>query len=222
MKAGFQACAFALVWAVLPARAESITVDRAVVRFLAPETGGVRRPRFIFERELAFEARLEALADPDRAALSSGAYRSRHITAAIDRHIAEVILASVHIEPEPSEAELATQVELAHRILSDRVGGEDALEAARQAEGIGERELNRLLLVKARASLYLDRMVTPMLRPSDAELANIQRTTRTPFGDQPFERVRTPLLRWYVGRKLNTALSSYLENARSRLVITVL
>ena len=36
-------------------------IDRAVVRFVASETGGVRSPRFIFERELAFEARLEAL-----------------------------------------------------------------------------------------------------------------------------------------------------------------
>ncbi len=49
--------------------AEPVLVDRAVVRFEAPETGGARRPRFVFERELAFEARLEALSDPDRAAL---------------------------------------------------------------------------------------------------------------------------------------------------------
>ena len=49
--------------------AEPVLVDRAVVRFEAPETGGARRPRFVFERELSFEARLEALADPDRGAL---------------------------------------------------------------------------------------------------------------------------------------------------------
>src|SRR3954463_14107996 len=72
--------------------AEPVTVDRAVVRFEAPETGGARHPRFVFERELSFEARLEALADPDRAALGEAPYRDRHVTAALDRHIAETIL----------------------------------------------------------------------------------------------------------------------------------
>ena len=42
--------------AVAPcAWAEPVTIDRAVVRFYAPETGGVERPRFIYERRLAFE-----------------------------------------------------------------------------------------------------------------------------------------------------------------------
>ena len=38
-------------------------VDRAVVRFFAPETGGTAHPRFVLERTLAFEARLEAMAE---------------------------------------------------------------------------------------------------------------------------------------------------------------
>ena len=66
------------------ARAERIAVDRAVVRFSAPETGGVRTPRFIFERTLAFQARVEALADPDRAQARDGRpYRERHVRAAL-------------------------------------------------------------------------------------------------------------------------------------------
>jgi hypothetical protein len=40
-------------------------LDRVVVRWSAPETGGPGKPQFIFERELAFEARLESLMDPD-------------------------------------------------------------------------------------------------------------------------------------------------------------
>src|SRR5262245_63856048 len=39
-------------------------IDRAVVRFSASEAGGKERPYFIYERELAFEARLQALSDP--------------------------------------------------------------------------------------------------------------------------------------------------------------
>ena len=58
-----------LAWAAAAAGAAgnaTTLVDRAVVRFDAPETGGIAHPRFVFERELAFEARLEALGDSDR------------------------------------------------------------------------------------------------------------------------------------------------------------
>ena len=202
--------------------AESVAVDRAVVRFAAPETGGARHPRFVFERQLSFEARLEALSDPDRASLGDEPYRDRHVAAALDRHIAETILGALHIEPEPTVAELEHQSQLAHRMLSDRAGGEGALDAARLAEGISERELGRLLLQKARASLYLDRMVTPMLEPSEAELRSLHQSTNTPFRAAPFDTIRPALLRWYVSRRLNAALASFYENARSRIDVTVL
>jgi hypothetical protein len=218
------AAAALLVSSALPAalHADPVPVDRAVVRFAAPETGGARHPRFVFERELSFEARLEALADSDRGALGDAPYRERHVTAALDRHIAETILGALHIEPEPTAAELDHQAQLAHRMLSDRAGGEDALDAARRAEGISDRELGRFLQQKARASLYLDRMVTPMLEPSEAELRSIHKSTSTPFADAPFDTIRPALLRWYVSRRLNTALSSFFENARSRIDVTVL
>jgi len=202
--------------------AEPVAVDRAVVRFVAPETGGPRRPRFVFERELAFEARIEALSDPDRAALGDAPYRDRDVNAALQRHIAETILGALRIEPEPTEAELLHQSELAHRMLSDRAGGEDALDDARRREGISEREFGRILAQKARASLYLDRMVTPMLTPSEAELRSIHKSTTTPFSNAPFETVRPALLRWYVSRRLNAALANFYENARSRVEISVL
>ena len=202
--------------------AEPVIVDRAVVRFEAPETGGTRHPRFVFERELSFEARLEALADPDRAALGDAPYRDRHVTAALDRHIAETILGTLRIEPEPTPIELEHQSQLARRMLSDRAGGPSALEAAREAEGLSEREFRRLLLQKARASLYLDRMVTPMLEPSDAELRSLHKSTTNPFRDAPFDTIRPALLRWYVSRRLNAALASFFENARSRIDVTVL
>src|SRR4051812_16805512 len=202
--------------------ADPVPVDRAVVRFAAPETGGARHPRFVFERELSFEARLEALADPDRAALGEAPYRDRHVTAALDRHIAETILGTLRIEPEPTALELEHQSQLARRMLSDRAGGPEALDAALEAEGLSERELGRLLQQKARASLYLDRMVTPMLAPSEAELRSLHKSTNTPFRDAPFDTICPALLRWYVSRRLNAALASFFENARSRIDVTIL
>ncbi|HEY4105110.1 MAG TPA: hypothetical protein VGM44_14530 [Polyangiaceae bacterium] len=205
-----------------PLAAEPVLVDRAVVRFSAPETGGARHPRFVFERELSFEARLEALADPDRFSLGDTPYFERHVKAALERHVAETILAALRIEPEPTQAELQHQMDAAHRMLSDRAGGEDALDDARHKEGLSDREFWRILAQKARASLYVDRMVTPMLEPSEAELKSIHKSTSTPFSGQPFELIRPALLRWYVSRRLNAALSTFYENARSRIEINVL
>ena len=208
----------------LDASAEPIVADRAVVRLVAPETGGVRSPRFIFERSLAFEARLEALADPDRVARAAEErpFRERHLRAALERHVAETLLASLRIDPEPTEPELARQTEAARRMLYERVGGPAAVDRAAAAEGIDSREVTSILRRQARASLYLDRMVAPMLAPSDAELRNIHRVVQTPFRDRPFDEVEPALRRWYVGRRLGAALGSFFQNARSRVRITLL
>jgi hypothetical protein len=202
------------------ARAEPLIVDRAVVRFYAPETGGAPRPRFIYERRLAFEARLQALAEQDRG--EGAPYRERHVAAALERHVAEVLLSSLRIDPEPAESVVARQVELARKLLVDRVGGEEALAGAQRAEAISNAELSSLLTRQARASLYLDRMVAPMLRPSDAELEAIQRSAPAALQNEPFARVRPLLLRWYVSKRLTSAMSSFYQEARSRITITLL
>jgi hypothetical protein len=200
----------------------AVVLDRAVVRFIAPETGGVRSPRFVLERVLAFEARIEALSDPDRAPGETRAYRERHLRAALERHMAEELLASLRIDPEPSARDLARQTDAARQSLYQRVGGAARLAEAAVAEGIDEREILRLLRRQARASLYLDRMVAPMLSPSDAELANLYRTVATPFKNLPFEKARAPLRRWYVTRRLSEALQAFYQNARSRIEVTIL
>jgi hypothetical protein len=202
--------------------AEPIVVDRVVVRFVAPETGGAKNPQFIFERTLAFEARLEALADPDRGFGGDAPYHARHVGTAMERHIAETILAGLRIDPEPSDAALARQTELARRTLEDRAGGPEAFREAARAEGISERELGSMLRRQARASLYLDRMVAPMLKPSDAELRNVQLGAPGPLRGAPFEQVRPALARWYIGRRLSAAVAAFYQSARSRLTITLL
>jgi hypothetical protein len=196
-----------------------VLLDRLVVRWHAPETGGVNKPQFIFERELAFEARLEALADPDPEPYP---YRDRHIRAALDRHIAETLLASLPITPQPTPEEIAGRAEAARSALEQRVRGRARLIAAAQAEGMGSDELDTLLRRQARASLYLDRMVAPMLEPSEFELRAVLRSGTTPFKDQKYEDVAPALKRWYVSARLAQALDSYYQSARSRVSVSLL
>jgi hypothetical protein len=212
----------ALLAPAADAAAASVRLDRAVVRFVAPETGGARSPRFIYERALAFEARIEALADPDRAPGETRPYRERHVRSALERDVAETLLSSLKIEPEPTAPELTRQTDAANRLLLARVGGAERLAQAARAEGIDDRDVLRLLRRQARASLYLDRMVTPMLAPSEADLANIHRTARTPFRDLPFEQAEPALRRWYVSQRLTAAVASFFQNARARIQITII
>jgi hypothetical protein len=202
-----------------PGEAEPAELDATVVRFVAPETGGVRSPRFITARELAFEARIEALADPDRAR-GSQPYLERHVRAALQRHIAETLLASSRIDPDPTKEELDRQTRAARKILLQRVGGAAALRQAALAEGVGDRLVVRIVRRQARASLYLDRMVAPMLVPSRTELRLVHR--QTPFSELPFEQVELQLERYVVSRRLTAALGDYYRNVRARIDITLL
>jgi hypothetical protein len=200
-----------------------VFVDRVVARFTSPETGGVVAPRFIFERELSFEARLEALSDASfRNSDEVAPYMQRHVRGALERHMAETLLGHLEIDPEPTPAELQSRMRVAHRSLAQQVGGEAALEGARQDEGLGHREMSRLYYRRARASLYLDRMVAPMLSPSHTELRVVHRTTATPFSAQPYESVEPLLRRWYVTQRLNAAVRAFYEGARSRIKLTLL
>ena len=204
-----------------PVRAETTLLDRAVVRFASRETGGTAAPRFVYERELAFEARLEALTEGG-AREGDPPFRERHIRAALERHVTETVLESLGITPPPTEVEISKRMDEARLSLVERVGGLIPLGEAARGEGIGESELKRLLRREALASLYLDRMVAPMLSPSDAELRILHRTERTPFAGRPFDEISSSLRRWYVSVRLGTALSAYYDGLRGRVTVTVL
>jgi hypothetical protein len=197
-------------------------LDRVAVRFTAPETGGVERPQFIFERELAFEARLEALADGGFRPSALEPYLDRHVRSALERHMAEVLLFNLEVTPEPTARDLAVRQRSARLTLSQQVGGDAALESASAAEGISTGEVSRLLTRRARASLYLDRMVATMLTPSDTELRIVHRTTRTPFSGADYDTIAPMLQRWYVAQRLNAAVRAFYEGARSRILVTTL
>ncbi len=224
--AGFLAALlFAATSAQADERAESpanqgvTLLDRVVVRWSAPETGGPGKPQFIFERELAFETRLEALGDPDP---DPGTYPDRHVRAALDRHIAETLLASLPVTPTPAPREIAARAEAARAILEQRVHGRDRLIAAAATEGISSDELDTLLRREAKASIYLDRMVAPMLEPSLVELRALHRSGVTPFKDEDFDKAQPALARWYVGQKLSTAIETFYLNARSRVTLVMI
>ena len=217
----------ALLASLLPvasARAEpaGAPIDRVAVRFTAPETGGIGRPQFIFERELAFEARLEALVDAGFRPTPESPYLERHVRAALERHMAEVLLQSLEITPEPTPRDFELRVRSARLTLEQQLGGAAEVERTSGAEGMAADEVSRLLARRARASLYLDRMVATMLTPSDTELRIVHRTTRTPFSDSDYESVASPLRRWYVAQRLNAAVRAFYEGARSRLQVTLL
>ncbi len=202
-------------------RARPRLVDRVVVRFTSPETGGARSPQFVYERMLAFQARLEAAADPDRLGGKRRPYRARHVRAALERHIAETMLASLKVTRPYGKRILERRTQAARLALLQRVGGLQALQRAARAEGVGDSDVLRLLRRQARASLYVDQMITPMLKPSDAELKVLFRTGRTPFRTKDFAEAKQPLRRWYVGIKLRGALATYYQNARSRMEIKI-
>jgi len=213
--------ALALLANSRPVNAQQVvTLDRAVVRFSAPETGGAAGPRFVFERVLGFEARLAALADPGHQPARNGAYTEHHLRAALERHIAETLLASLRIDPAPSNQTIEAQMRLAESMLTAEVGGPEALRLAARAELIDTQELRRLYRRRALASLYLHQMVAPMLTLNDSELRELY--TKTPLASEPFDEVKPALRRMYVSRALAEAVTTSFQNAPSRLRVTIL
>lgn len=203
-------------------RAETTLVDRALVRFSAPELGGTRTPEFVFARELHFEARLVALRDRGYGA-AAGAFLPMHLEQALEQHIGEALLSRLPISPAPTDAEVEEQTARAReQLLSELEGGGAALERVRLLSGISARRLAALFRRKALASLYLDRMVTPMLRPSRALLFRLHQENRTPFSDVDFETAEPALRNYYVRRELALALAAFYQAARPRLTVDIL
>lgn len=205
-----------------PREVRNLVVDRVVARFTAPELGGVAAPGYIFERELAFEARLEALSDTRFSPTEAEPYLSVHVRAALERHVAEAILESLRVTPVPTLPEIEARVAAAEASLALEVRGATLLGLAARSEGLEQREVYRMLQRRARASLYLDRMVAPMLSPSEAELRAQHNGGRTPFSRVPYNEIAVEMRRWYVARALRQAVQSYYDGARSRITLTVL
>lgn len=207
-----------------PARA---VIDRAVVRFYAPETGGTARPRFVDQRVLAFEARLEALAERPEA--FGADYQERHVRAALDHHVGEEMLDSLAhkliggspVARRPSDEDIARIEQDLGTALFERLGGQAQVEGAAAAEQLDAAELSSILHRQALAAWYLDRAVSPLLQPTDEQLREVYRTSAHPFRGQPFDRIRSALSRWFVIERVRVAETAFFQGARTRVVVIV-
>ena len=201
-------------------------VDRAVVRFLSPETGGTAHPRFVLERTLALEARLEAMAENGG---NGDGYQERDLRAAMEHDVAEQMLASLAekliadspAEKRPGLGEVPRVEAQLGPALVERLGGRAHVDEAAQAEHIEGPEVEALLHRAALAAWYLDRAVTPILHPSDEQLRDVYRTSAHPYRGQPYEQAREALARWFVVERVRVAESAFLQSARSRVRIIV-
>jgi hypothetical protein len=203
------------------------TIDRTVVRFYAPETGAAAYPRFIFERVLAFEARLTAMAEAPEGI--GEPYDERDVRDALEHHVAEEILASLADrliadsppDRRPSAGDLASVERDVGGALVERIGGRARIDIAARSEQLDGAEVDALLRRAGLAAWYIDRAVTPILHPSEEQLRNVFRTSAHPYRGRPFEEVRVALERWFVMERVRVAESAFLQSARSRVRIIV-
>jgi hypothetical protein len=209
----------ALVGLAWPARAVAApkTVDRVVVRYFAPETGGAARPRFVTERELAFFARVESRAEGVE--VPKGDYPTRFVRAALDRIVAEDMLAQLQVRRGVEPPELPRLTDEARAELELRVGGPSRLAAIMDEESFDDGELRTSLMRRVRAAYYVDRAIQPILRPSEEELRSAFRTSLHPLRSFRFEDVRPEMTRWLVHERLRLVALDFLQAARARVTL---
>jgi hypothetical protein len=194
-------------------------VDRVAVRFYAPETGGATHPRFITERTLAFEARLDALGEP--LATGQKLLDDRRLQSALDRHVAEELLASLFTASDATAAEEATLTREAHADLEQRAGGDGPIWVAAEEEGLDGAEVEAFFSRRARAAAHLDHAIGRFLHPPEDQLREVYRTTQHPFRDRPYDDVRAALSRWLVFERLKAMEQAFLQTARSRVTVVI-
>ena len=107
-------------------------VDGVAARFHATEIGGVAKPRFITHRELAFEATILARLEK---AEENFAFEERHARLALDRILADTLLAELPMERASRRGELRKIAADLQWVTAFRLGGESALVAI--AKGLG-------------------------------------------------------------------------------------
>lgn len=200
--------------------AQQQTADRMAVRFVSPETGGMARPRFITDRELALYTRFEArMAD---APTTQGEYPERFVRSALDRMVARTMLAGLLIQRGQEPPDLPRLVDAARLELADRVGGLEVLDQILVGEGVTLEELNVLLRDQVRAFFYVDKAITPIGTITEDSLREAFRSATHPFRGGKFEDVRSRLRRWVSTERLRETELEFLQSARSRTTIVAL
>lgn len=198
--------------------AEPVVPDRVALRFIAPETGGAARPRFVTERELAFFARIEAMIEQVPVE-GTDAYPERYVRAATDRLVARAMLASLLVQRGSEPTDLPRLTLDARAELADRIGGPAVLDDVLQREGLDESELLVFLREQVRASWYIDKAITPFAAVSEDALREAYRATLHPFRSLKFEDARLRLRRWLVTERMRAAELEFLQGARTRIKV---
>jgi hypothetical protein len=191
--------------------------DRVAVRFVTPETGGVARPRFLTERELALYARLEAMME--QMPVPDTEYPERYVRTALDRLVARAMLASLLLQRGQEPPDLPRLTQEVRVDLADRVGGAEALEQLMKREGIDDDELSALLRDQARATYYVDKAVTPIKTVTEDSLREAFRGASHPYRGLKYEEARPQLKRWVVAERMRASELEFLQSARSRITI---
>ncbi len=194
-------------------------LDRVAVRFYAPETGGTRRPRFITERTLAFEARMVAMGEEGTA--PDAPVEERHLRLAMERHVAEELLSVLGVEGGKATFDLTGLADDTRAELARRVGGEAQIARAADVEHLDPEEVHAFFLRHARASYYLDRQNPGLLSPPDEQVRELYRSSAHPFKNLRFEDARKDLARWFVAERVKAAEATFLQSARTRVKILV-
>lgn len=192
---------------------EEKPLDGTAVRYHAPEIGGAAKPRFLTQRVLAFQANVEAKVE-DSANVGT---QDRHVRSAMDRLVVEGVLAALPLDHPPDARELAALVALLRGGVAERIGGEGILDAVGAAQGLAPQEIEAIYTVRARAAVYADRSLSPLLYPSEEQLREVFRTAPHPFRGQRFEEVRMRLGAWFVEERLRVVEGAFLQSARSRI-----
>lgn len=206
--------AIACIALATPAFADApVVTDSIAVRFIAPDMGGAAKPRFVTQRQLSFEARLLALEEDP-----TGVVQPRHAHAAVEAHISEEMLRALPLD-NPADFKSVAETVMTLRLALEQRVGKPAIERAEKLEGVDPSELDAILERQARAALYVDRAVTPILSTNEDQLRETYRTTSHPFRGRPFEEVREDLARWIVVERFRSAEQAYLQSARSRVTV---
>ncbi|MBP9111279.1 MAG: hypothetical protein KBF88_00655 [Polyangiaceae bacterium] len=192
-------------------------IDGIAARFHAPEIGGVAQPRFITHRELAFEATILARLEK---AEDNFAFEERHARLALDRILADTLLAELPMERVSKRGELRKIATDLQWVTAFRLGGEDTLVAIAKGQGFSADELTRWFERRARAAFYVNRSVTQLLSLSEAALRESFRTTNHPFRGKTFDEARESLAKWIMDEKLRSAELAFVQNGRSRIAVS--
>ncbi|WP_156864971.1 hypothetical protein [Pajaroellobacter abortibovis] len=198
---------------------EERMVDQVAVRFYLPELGGVEKPRFITQRMLAFEARIQSLISRRKGAPEEGEVTDRSIQIALEVHLAEEIfsfLAEDILTREP--ALLKPMLQYVRTIFYEQVGGIGPLLKMAEKEGLGESELGALIERRTRAFLYVNSAFTDLLHPSEEDLNTLYRVIFSSLDPPSFDdEVRRKLVHQFSQARFNQVALSFLQAAQFRL-----